>query len=75
MQPFALAGSVAITMASASAVRLRIAFMKNSVAMPFQSRVRGIGSWSSTVHGPNRNSAGSLAMFGDDVPGRNHLGI
>jgi len=41
--------------------------------MPFQSRVRGIGSWSSTVHGPNRNSAGSLAMFGDDAPGRNHL--
>ena len=44
MQPFALAGSVAITMASASAVRPRIAFMKKLRSMPFQSMCRALSS-------------------------------
>ena len=62
MQPFALAGSVAITMASASAVRPKIASMKKLRSHAVPIHVAGIGSWSSRVHGPNRNSSGSLEM-------------
>ena len=49
-------------MASASAVRLRIAFMKKLRSMPFQPHVPGIGSWSSTVPW-TRSQTGSLAML------------
>src|ERR1700720_1928321 len=42
MQPFALAGSVAIAIASASAVQPRIAFMRKLRSMSFQSMCRAL---------------------------------